>query len=451
METAVYFNISLTNLTLDPKNITISVSVLDCTNVPMGLDQLHPILPQNETNHYIMSVFIPKWARLGIATAYASVFVEGKLVDMGSMQFRIDPPDLLPPIVSLLSPRNVTYGSSSVPLVFTVDERLFWAGYSLNNQENVTIEGNLTLSLVNGLYSLVVYASDASGNVGFSQVHFAVLVVHDVAVIDLYCTPLEVFVGQLVSMSVSVQNEGTVAETFAVSIIVDSITIDTLTVTNLFAGNNTALCLTWNTTGMTKGNYTIRSSAHPVLGEIDMADNTSVDRIVSIMARPDIELTNVAVLRTVVGQGYPVQVSMTIMNQGDRTETCNVSVYANSELIQTKAVTLTGGTSTVTTYSWITTDFAKGNYTIAAFAWPVPNEVDTADNIFSGGSVLVTIPGDVDGDRSVSVFDIVLISNLYRASQTGDPRYDPNRDIEGDGDVDIFDIVLAAGHYGEDW
>jgi len=31
-------------------------------------------------------------------------------------------------------------------------------------------------------------------------------------------------------------------------------------------------------------------------------------------------------------------------------------------------------------FTWNTTSFAKGNYTIDAYAPPVPNEMDTTDN-----------------------------------------------------------------------
>jgi len=98
LKTTVYFNISLRNLASDPKNVAITVSVLDVTNVPIGLDELNTIIAQSATEHYIMSVFIPKWARLGYATAYASVFAEGKLVDGESTQFYIGPPRVIPDV-----------------------------------------------------------------------------------------------------------------------------------------------------------------------------------------------------------------------------------------------------------------------------------------------------------------------------------------------------------------
>jgi hypothetical protein len=38
---------------------------------------------------------------------------------------------------------------------------------------------------------------------------------------------------------------------------------------------------------------------------------------------------------------------------------------------------------------------------------------------------MVTLPGDVDGDKDVDIFDIVNIAGVYGPSQA-DPSYDPN-------------------------
>jgi hypothetical protein len=55
-------------------------------------------------------------------------------------------------------------------LVFTVNKPVVWLGYSLDGQENVTINGNTILSrLSNGLHNVTVYAEDSFGNMGTSD------------------------------------------------------------------------------------------------------------------------------------------------------------------------------------------------------------------------------------------------------------------------------------------
>ena len=80
-----------------------------------------------------------------------------------------------PPKVSIQSPANQTYDGSSVPLVFSTevfsaDKAINWLSYSLDDESNVTVNGNSTLAgLSNGLHSITVYANDTYGNVSASQ------------------------------------------------------------------------------------------------------------------------------------------------------------------------------------------------------------------------------------------------------------------------------------------
>jgi len=77
--------------------------------------------------------------------------------------------DVVPPRITVLSPRNATYHSSKVSLDFTVNEPTFKIEYSLDGQDNVTISGNTILSgLANGNHNVTVYVSDEAGNTGAS-------------------------------------------------------------------------------------------------------------------------------------------------------------------------------------------------------------------------------------------------------------------------------------------
>ena len=59
-----------------------------------------------------------------------------------------------------------------------------------------------------------------------------------------------------------------------------------------------------------------------------------------------------------------------------------------------------------------------------------------------------TIPGDVDGDFDVDIYDIVLIAGAYNTHR-GDQRYIESCDLDFDGDIDIYDVVIAAGNYAK--
>jgi hypothetical protein len=85
-------------------------------------------------------------------------------------------PDTTSPAVRVVSPENKTYTVNNISLTFTLSESISWIGYTLNDQANVTITGNTTLTgLSNGLHNLTVYATDTDGNTGVSEtVYFSV-------------------------------------------------------------------------------------------------------------------------------------------------------------------------------------------------------------------------------------------------------------------------------------
>ena len=78
--------------------------------------------------------------------------------------------DITQPVITILSPLNATYYSNSTPLTFTVDKPTTWVKYSLDNQPNTTITGNIILTtLANGPHNIIVYANDTSGKIGSSN------------------------------------------------------------------------------------------------------------------------------------------------------------------------------------------------------------------------------------------------------------------------------------------
>jgi parallel beta-helix repeat protein len=164
---------------------------------------------------------------------------------------------------------------------------------------------------------------------------------------------------------------------------------------------------------------------------------------------PDIAITNIEPSRTLVGERYVIHFNVTVENQGGYAANFNLSLHANTTFIDTITnITLAIMKSRTLTFKWNTCSFAKGNYTISAYVEPVPYEIDITDNTLTDGVVLLTIPGDVDGDLDVDIYDIVRQVGAY-GSVLGDPNYDANCDVDGDGDIDIYDVVAMCNHYGE--
>jgi parallel beta-helix repeat protein len=539
-------------------------------------------------------------------------------------------PDTTPPMINILSPQNTTYTTGSVPLTFTVNEATSWIGYSLDNHANVPITGNTTLTgLTLGPHNVIVYANDIHGNTGSSNKVYFIRIVNDVAILNVTVSPTETYVKQIVNINVTVENKGTVSETFNITAYYDSDPIGTQSVVNLAPSSNITMTFSWNTSGVQKGTYTISAEAEVVLGESNTSDNTYIDNTVTILNSPpvidsftpvdttpelnegsslefthassdpngdsltyswllnsveqstgqnwtylpgyddagthnitlivsdgvlfnsqewnvtvadinrpptidsyfpltdstisegesqefnvtysdpdgdsttvqwyldgmptvttdfytfiadyasagiynltvvvsdgasqvsqqwtlmvtnverDVGIITVTPSKNIVGEGYCVSINVTITNQGELAETFNVTVYVKTTIIATFTnITLTSGNYTTITSTWDTADFALGDYTLSAVADTVPGETNTTDNTYIDSIVTITIPGDVDGDFDVDIYDVVKMCGCYGAEE-GDPEYIAECDVDGDGDVDIYDIVIMCNHYGE--
>ncbi|MCQ1536213.1 hypothetical protein FTO70_11080 [Methanosarcina sp. KYL-1] len=88
--------------------------------------------------------------------------------------------DLVPPVISILSPTERTYPGSSVPLYASSNEVISSWWYTLNGDESLNFSESLKysaealLALPDGSYTLRVYGTDLSGNVNSSTVGFSV-------------------------------------------------------------------------------------------------------------------------------------------------------------------------------------------------------------------------------------------------------------------------------------
>lgn len=105
--------------------------------------------------------------------AVSGIMLTLLLIGILTFTFNVQTIGASPPDITVLSPLSITYVSSFVTLEFTINETASWIGYSLDNQANVTITGNWTLSgLSKGAHSVVVYANDTEGNMGASNIAY---------------------------------------------------------------------------------------------------------------------------------------------------------------------------------------------------------------------------------------------------------------------------------------
>jgi hypothetical protein len=113
-------------------------------------------------------------------------------MELLASEFEEQTADNVAPSITIISPKNETYATTSVPLIFTLNEPTSWVGYSLDGAENVTITGNTTLAgLLEGLHYVIVYANDTAGNMGSSDVVYFTIDVTPPSIENVSQTPLK--------------------------------------------------------------------------------------------------------------------------------------------------------------------------------------------------------------------------------------------------------------------
>jgi TolB protein len=184
-------------------------------------------------------------------------------------------------------------------------------------------------------------------------------------------------------------------------------------------------------------------------------------RVVILKPQHDTALTRIGVSKTIVGQGCPLSVNITIENQGDLTEKFNVTLSIGRVLYvlihKFVNITLSDGSKTTLGYVCLTSSWTYGNSTLGVYASPVLHEKNVSNN---GQSVkiLVTILGDVNGDKKVNVLDLILTAH-HLGHTDGDGHtpstkewYDcMNTDLNNDGQHNVLDLIICANHLGQQW
>ncbi len=169
----------------------------------------------------------------------------------------------------------------------------------------------------------------------------------------------------------------------------------------------------------------------------------------------DVAVTNVLSSKTVIGKGYEGNVTITVQNQGNFTESFNVTNYANTVSYFLQNVTLASGNFLILTLSWDTTGFAYGNYTVSSRADVVSSEANTTNNNSTCTyPVHVGVPGDVSSstlgvyDGVVNMRDIAYLVSLFY-THPGSPNWNPNADVNNDGVCNMKDIAIAILYFNQ--
>jgi hypothetical protein len=133
-----------------------------------------------------------------------------------------------------------------------------------------------------------------------------------------------------------------------------------------------------------------------------------------VITSRNIAVVNVTVSSIDVIAGQIVNVTVTVTNRGDETESFSVNAYYGTFLInQTFRVeSLSPNQNRSFTFVWNTTYVPAGSYTIKAVADTLLGETETSDNTFVDGAVIVRAPRVLIFPRELSIIVLVVAAAI---------------------------------------
>ena len=390
-------------------------------------------------------------------------------------------------ITNVTTPMSVVVQNSTLPVNITVEnkgESNFTESFDVTLYTNTTIIGNMTVTdlqplstriltfnwnttgVTKGNYRInatAVLPIDNNPNDNtYADRWVAVILKNDIAVSTVTPSKSRVVQNSTLLVNVTVENKGNSTETFNVTIYANTTLIGSQTNVTLATRNSTTLIFIWNTTSFARGNHMISAAAVlPV--DNDPSDNICTYGWVVVTFENDIAVISLTAGDSLYGEiavysGCDVDVNVTVRNRGVSVETFNVSVYADANttvigdeitIVNYTVTNLGSGASNVTAVTWVTSGVPTcRNYTISAYAHPVPGETDTNNNLRVDASIYVRKRGDVNGDNSVDGGDQIKVGNALW-SNPGDPTYNPYADVNYDGSIDGGDQITVGNYLWE--
>jgi hypothetical protein len=326
------------------------------------------------------------------------------------------------------------------------------AYYTATITWNTTVvpAGNYTIT---GIASTVPYEYNLTNNIYVDGTVQIIQLIQQLAIVSVVPASNIAYEGQPLSIYVTAENLGNVAESFDVNASSVFGLIGTQPVTALAPSAEITLTFVWNTTQVPAGNYTI-TGACTILPLQTNTTNTVVVSGTITIAILDLAVTNVTTSSywspNWVYQGGVMHVNVTAANLGTLPESFNVSsYYNNTQFIGTQQVSLLAPSANITvSFAWNTSGVVPHNYTITGSCTILPYDINVTNNALTISNVTVRIVGDVNGDGVVNMADVIIVINAF-GSYPGHPRWNIAADVNGDGVVNMADIVLVLINFGK--
>lgn len=260
----------------------------------------------------------------------------------------------------------------------------------------------------------VSFCPSIEADFNISPVNPLMIDLHDAALVAILpsANPLEV--GQGLTLTTLVRNEGTVNESFNVSTYFDGLLLGTAEVINLPPYATMSFYYKVNSSMLTVGDHTISGNIPPVPKEADLTDNNFVDTVEVLPTLQafidDIAITSIKLSSNSVFIGETIGINVIVTNNGTESETFELNVYDNSSLMETRQVIeLAPSAQETLVFTWNTSSVSPGFYQISADT-PLPGDPTPWDNSLVDGIVQVktAVPSPYFPTFEWLVFSIIV-------------------------------------------
>jgi len=427
----VGLEITLRSIAVHMKSTTLAIVIQDELNVPINYSEIRDFRVQPDGNLIFLyhKFHIPKWAYIGKAT----VFISALTAPVNQSGVSYCPAISTNFFITIYGPLEMTFHDVAIVNVAPSAE-LIEGGQLVNIDAVVQNEGTdvesfnisayyedmpietleitalapyshvilsftLNTSTVDvGNYTVVVSIpylvneADITDNVfvdGIIEIKSKLpTIIHDISITDVQISDNSIYIGELLQVNVSVTNKGTETVAFNVSTYYDFSLIETLQVSALTPDTQTTLIFVLNTSPIKEGFYQISASA-TLPSDIDVSDNTYIDGIVQVIARPplppihDVAILSVSPSKALVDIGEVVNIYVVVKNKGSHVESFDVTAYYDSSVVESLFINgLQPGSEISLAFYWDTRNVAEGNYTLSAEASVVSGELNIENNRF---------------------------------------------------------------------
>lgn len=176
----------------------------------------------------------------------------------------------------------------------------------------------------------------------------------------------------------------------------------------------------------------------------------------------DVTVSNVKVSSAICKPGDLVQINHSIRNNGNILENLTITYahnrsdiwispeYMEPTVFYNETITIEQGGNFNSTFVWNTSNIQPGRYSIIVQASLVDDEVEAANNIFIGGSLILKMLTDLDMNGLINIVDIAIVAEAYGTS-LGDENWNQNADLDYNGAINIVDVATVAQDFGKNY